>query len=238
MTLTRSGREIADYFSLARGSDPPSEPGGAPLRPRYNLAPSQDVLAVRLDAEAGRVAEWRRWGLVPSWARDVTIGARLFNARSETAEVKPSFRQAFRRRRCLVAADGFYEWTPRDRGHQPYHFRARDGGPLALAGLYEEWHGPGGEVVDSCTVLTAEASEDVRFVHPRMPVVLRPSAFEPWLDPASSVERAKALLSPPRAGLLEAIAVSRAVNDARRDDPRCLEPAPSAGQGGLFERSG
>lgn len=235
MTLTRSGDEIASYFALATAAGVPCELDGSPLRPRYNMAPSQDVLAIHRDAELGRVADWRRWGLVPSWAKAASIGARLFNARSETVEVKPSFRQAFRRRRCLVVADGFYEWTPRSRDHQPHHFRSSDGQMLAFAGLYEAWHGEGGETIDSCTVITAAANADVEPVHDRMPVILPTSAFDLWLDANEDIEALKSLLQPAPAGLLEKLAVRRVVNDPRRDDPGCLEPEPRAEQSPLFE---
>jgi putative SOS response-associated peptidase YedK len=238
MTLTRSGREIAEYFDLAEGEGPPMESDGSALRPRYNLVPSQPALTVRLRAAAGRVAEWRRWGLVPAWAKDPAIGQKLFNARSETVDEKPSFRSAFRRQRCLVVADGFYEWTPRSRDHRPHHFRPRQGTLLGLAGLYESWSGADGARIESCTVLTTEAGPDVRPVHGRMPVILRPESFAAWLDPESSASRLRPLLVPVPEGSLETRAVGRAVNDPRRDEPACLEPDPPASPGPLFEQRG
>ncbi len=277
MTLTRSGSEIAHYFSEAmRGFRPDArtlvagairEENGDALRTRYNVAPSQDLLTVvvaspagasgGITGESGGVAgfefAWKRWGLVPAWAKDPAIGARLFNARLETADSKPSFRAAWKRRRCLVVADGFYEWTPRERDHRPYHFRpsartrARDGdeaGLLAFAGLYEHWLGEGGEVIDSCTVLTTEANADLANVHHRMPVIVPPAHFADWLGlasacgterPATDPNRLKALVGPAPAGTLERRAVSRYVNDPRHDDPRCLAEERESGQVDLFD---
>ena len=232
MTLTRSAGEIAEAFALAAAIPDPVSGGavGSELRPRYNVAPSQDVLTI----EAGRVPVWRRWGLVPGWAKDPSIGGRLFNARSETVATKPSFRAAFRKRRCLVAADGFYEWTPRDRGHRPHHFTAADGGLLGFAGLFETWHGPGGEVVDSCTILTTEANEDLAPVHPRMPVILAPEDYDVWLASGSAPERLAALTVPASAGRLHRVEVGRHVNSPRHDDPLCLEPVGVDTPGPLF----
>ena len=238
MTLTRSGSEIADYFSEAMQSlvlqaevgPTPSEPltelDGAPLRPRFNLAPSQDSLTVvSAPNGTGSVGEfaWKRWGLVPAWAKDVGVGARLFNARSETVDVKPSFRAAFKSRRCLIVVDGFYEWTPRNRDHQPFHFQAKNGQPMAFAGLHERWQGEGGELVESCTVLTCEANEDLQGVHHRMPVVLERAALATWVDPGTPINLVKALARPAPSGRLERKAVGRQVNDPRRDDVGCLE---------------
>lgn len=233
MILTRSGDEIADYFiealarSAAGGIGAPREIDGTPLRRRFNLAPSQDVLTlVPAAAGSGEVATfaWKRWGLVPSWAKDPSIGARMFNARAETVDTKPSFRAAFKRRRCLVAADGFYEWTPRDRGHRPFLFRPTRGTLLAFAGLFEEWQGEGGECIESCTVLTADANADLEGVHHRMPVILAPDQLAEWLDPSASPELLKALaISAPR-GSLARTPVSRFVNDPRHQGERCVAP--------------
>jgi putative SOS response-associated peptidase YedK len=239
MTLTRSAREIAEYFDLMETGE--SRAASLVVRPRYNLTPSQDVAAIVADTEGHRRLEWKKWGLVPSWSKDPGIGARLFNARSETADSKPSFRSAWKKRRCLIAADGFYEWTPRNRGHQPFHFRPRDGVVLGLAGLHEEWHGVGGEVLASCTVLTTDANPDLEGVHHRMPVILAPAVFAAWLDPASDPGSLKAMTVPAPAGTLARRAVSKYVNDPRHDDPGCLRsdaPAESAEQADLFGSSG
>ena len=246
MTLTRSGREIADYFALAMAEDEVAELDGAPLRARYNIAPSQQIATIVPPAGGGRAIAWKKWGLVPSWSKDLAIGGRLFNARSETADEKPSFRAAWKRRRCLVVADGFYEWTTRGGGRQPYHFRSRVGSLLGLAGLFEEWHGVGGEVIESCTVLTTEANADLEGIHHRMPVILDPLRFDAWLDPASDSARLKAMMSPAPVGTLDRRAVSRRVNSPRFDDPQCLLAEPEqdresqskAKQGDLFRMDG
>jgi putative SOS response-associated peptidase YedK len=249
MTLTRTGNEIAAYFAEAMAlslSDDVVEEGvcevdGRPLRARFNLAPSQDVLTfVPAPKGSGATAEyaWKQWGLVPSWAKDPMGGAPLFNARSETVDTKPSFRAAFKRRRCLIVADGFYEWTPKNRDHRPFHFSAAGGMLLAFAGLFEEWSGEGGEVIESCTVLTTEANADLEGVHHRMPVILDPDRFGTWLEPQAEPLVLKALLVPSPAGTLRRRAVSRYVNDPRRDDPRCLEPEPEAAQADLFRLDG
>lgn len=234
MTLTRSPEEIAAFFEIAgeAASFEPSAPNasdapdGRPLRPRFNIAPSQPVLTVVPGARRGRALVWKTWGLVPAWARDPAIGGKLFNARGETVDEKPSFRSAFRRRRCLVVADGFYEWTPRNRGHRAHWIHPRDGALLAFAGLYEHWSAEEGPQIESCTVITTEASADVAPVHGRMPVVLAPSAWAAWLDVASDPTALKALLVPAPAGSLAARPVSRHVNDPRHDDPGCLADAP------------
>lgn len=244
MTLTRSGSEIADYFSEAmqtivtqaegRGDSSGGvlEADGRPLRPRFNLAPTQDVLTVVPGAAgsgAGAEFAWKRWGLVPAWAKDPNRGAPLFNARSESVALKPSFRSAFKRRRCLVVADGFYEWTPRNRDHQPFYFRPAGGGLMAFAGLYEAWHGEGGEVVESCTVLTTEASEDLAGVHHRMPVILKSVDYSAWLDLATGAEILDALMAPLPLGFLDRRAVSRRVGNPRNDDAACIAPATEDG---------
>jgi putative SOS response-associated peptidase YedK len=168
----------------------------------------------------------RRWGLVPSWAKDPSFGARTINARSETAAEKPAFRAAMRSRRCLVPVDGFYEWTAaEDGGRQPWHVRRRDGTPFALAGLYEHW-GAGERTIESFTILTTEANEVLRPLHDRMPVVVAPADFAAWLDPETKdAGRVKPLLRPAPPEAMEAVRVSRWVNDARHDDARCVVPA-------------
>jgi putative SOS response-associated peptidase YedK len=224
MTLTRSGSEIAEYFALAMAEDSPTELDGAPLRPRYNIAPSQLIATIQHSAVGSNALSWRQWGLVPSWSKDPRMGGRLFNARSETAFEKPSFRSAWKRRRCLVVADGFYEWTPRNRDHQPYHFRPADDLLLALAGLHEQWQGEGGEIIDSCTVLTTAASADLEGVHHRMPVILAAENFEAWLSLDSDPDDLRGLMRSAPQGTLVKQAVGRAVNSPRNDDPGCLSP--------------
>lgn len=233
MTLTRTPSEIAEFFRIeaeaGRAPGVLAGPDGRPLQPRYNISPSQPVLTVLRDAQGTRRFAWKQWGLVPAWAKDPAMGGKLFNARSETVAEKPSFRSAFKRRRCLVVADGFYEWTPRPQGHRAHWLHPRSGGLLALAGLYERWDDERGPAVDSCTVLTTAANEDLAAIHARMPVLLPPADWPLWLDPASPSESLKALLVPAPGGTLAARVVSSHVNDPRHDDPGCLDDAAAAG---------
>lgn len=196
--------------------------------PRYNIAPSQGILAVRAAPDGGdgaREAAVLRWGLVPSWAKDPDIGNRMINARAETVAEKPSFRAAFRRRRCLVPATGFYEWRAASGPKQPYTIGMADGGPFAMAGLWEHWTEPDGAAVETCAILTTEANELLRPIHARMPVIVAPSDFDLWLDPALAMPELLApLLRPFDAAAMAAHPVSRHVNNVRNDDPACLEP--------------
>ena len=248
MTLTRSGSEIAEYFAAAMAelmaADAVAESNGDAPKARFNITPSQHVLTVvPAPAGSGDLAEfaWKQWGLIPKWAKDPAMGQRMFNARSETVAEKPSFRAAFKRRRCLVVADGFYEWTPRNKGHRPFFFQSAHEPMLTFAGLFEEWRGEGGEVIESRTVLTTEANADLSEVHHRMPVVLTPGAAATWLDIAVSAEELGPLMKPAPAGTLTREAVTRYVNDPRHDDARCMEPEPAiarAEQGALFALDG
>jgi putative SOS response-associated peptidase YedK len=214
--LFTSGAALAEWLDL------PEVPA---LQPRYNIAPTQPVAAVRAGPGGGRQFVTLRWGLVPPWSTDLAIGNRLINARAETAADKPSFRVAFRQRRCLVPANGFYEWVGRAGKKQPIHFRLREGRPFAFAGLWERWQDPGGEVVESCAILTTEANELVRPVHDRMPVIMDPDAFEPWLDPAVRDPAALGLfLRPYPADAMTASPVGAWVNNPRNEGPACLAP--------------
>ena len=200
-----------------------------PFTPRFNIAPSQSVAVVRITpaaAEATRELAWLRWGLVPSWADDPAIGNRLINARAETAHQKPAFRAAFRRRRCLVPADGFYEWRRTGSGKQPYFFRLRDDRPFAFAGLWESWEGVDNSAVESCTLLTTEPNELMRPIHNRMPVILPAASYEPWLDPGEErPERLAGLLRPYPSDEMIAYPVSPYVNSPVHEDARCVERA-------------
>jgi putative SOS response-associated peptidase YedK len=170
-----------------------------------------------------------RWGLVPSWAKDKGIGARLLNARAETAATQPSFRSAFKKRRCLIPADGFFEWAKVEGRKQPFYFTLQDGGPFAFAGLWEEWKGEG-EPLRSCAILTTEANDVVRPVHERMPVILAPDDYTKWLGPAArSQEELLPLLRPLPGEALVARPVSPFVNSARNEGPGCVEPVASEG---------
>jgi putative SOS response-associated peptidase YedK len=222
-TLSAPSEEIATIFGVAEVPD---------LPPRYNVAPSQMVAAVRVGPESG-VREFilLHWGLVPAWARDPAIGNKLINARSETVAEKASFKGAFRSRRCLVLADGFYEWKRSDRGKQPFHVRMRDQRPFAFAGLWERWT-RGDAPIESCTILTTDANEAVGAIHRRMPVILHPTDWAAWLDPDNQDTDAlqRMLRAFPAEGM-SAQAVSTAVNTPRNDSPACVEPVPS---GDLF----
>jgi putative SOS response-associated peptidase YedK len=229
-TLTRSAAEIAEHFGLA------SAPA---LAPRWNAAPTQELPIVRVrrgaraDGAPGgeRVLELRRWGLVPGWAADVSAGARMINARVETVRERPAFRDALQRRRCLVPADGFYEWHGSAAARRPFHLALPEGDLFAMAGLYARWHGEGGEVVDSFTVLTRPAEGAVRALHDRMPWIVDPAGYGAWLDPEAKDPAALLQTLPEARGArLVARPVSRRVNDVRNDDPACLGPAEADGE--------
>jgi len=214
-TLSTPAGRLAEEFRL----DDPVE-----IPPSYNVAPTQEVAAV-LAEEGKRRLEMLRWGLVPSWADDPEIGARMINARSETAAEKPSFRSAFRRRRCLIAADGFYEWKRENGGKQPYYFRMQEGRPFAFAGLWESWEKGGDGVLRSCAILTTRANSVLDGIHDRMPVILPPDTYDSWLDPDADREELAELLIPYAGDDLETYPVSRFVNSPSNNDERCIEPA-------------
>jgi putative SOS response-associated peptidase YedK len=193
--------------------------------PSFNVAPTQPVTAIRLGEGSGaRAAAVLRWGLIPSWAEDPAIGNRMINAKAETAAEKPAFRQAFRRRRCLIAADGFYEWRKGPGAKQPFYIRMKGGAPFAFAGLWEHWEGEG-SVIESCTILTTQPNDLVRPIHDRMPVILAPGDYAAWLDCGrTDLKALQALLRPHPAGAMEAWPVGPYVNNPRNNDARCIEP--------------
>lgn len=195
----------------------------AELEPRYNIAPTQDV-AVVTDPESRDVSLFR-WGLVPSWAKDLSIGNRLINARAETVAEKPSFRAAFRKRRCLVLADGFYEWRAEGGTKQPYYISMKDGDPFAMAGLWEQWDDGVSDVpLATCTIITTEPNEMMSALHRRMPVILPRSRHEAWLDPAlHDTQLLRAALVPYDSDAMTFRPVDRAVNNPRNDGPELLE---------------
>lgn len=193
-------------------------------RPRYNVAPTQNV-PVLLARNGRRVLADMQWGLVPAWSRDKTIGARLINARAETLAEKPAFRNALCKSRCLIPADGFYEWRKAGSRKIPMYIRLIGGRPFVFAGLHEFWRGEGEELV-SCTIITTQANEKVRPIHERMPVILPLEMHGPWLDPSlSDKEAILKLLRPVEEQLMEAYCVSAYVNSPRNDDPRCIIPS-------------
>jgi putative SOS response-associated peptidase YedK len=195
------------------------------LRPRYNIAPTQFVPLVRpCQDRPGREAVEARWGLVPSWAKDLKFGNRLGNACAETVAVKPSFRAAFKRRRCLVPASGFYEWSGPKADRRPHLFTVKGGQPFAFAGLWETWCG-GGEAVDSFTILTTEPNDLVAQFHNRMPVVLHPNDYDLWLR--GDAGEVGCLLQPYPGDAMDQWPVSKVVNNARNDVPECVVPLPA-----------
>jgi putative SOS response-associated peptidase YedK len=206
---------VAEAFGLPEAPD---------LLPRFNIAPGQPVAVVRQEARAeGRELAFLRWGLIPDWADDPSIGNRLANARSETAATKPSFRRAFQSRRCLVVADGFYEWQKTNGRKQPYFVGLQSDRPFGLAGLWERWE-KHGEPVESCTILTTDANELMQPIHERMPVILPPDQYALWLDPrCQETGKLAKLLQPfPSEGML-AYRVSALVNNPKNDVPQCVE---------------
>ena len=224
--------ELASFFEARRAAGLVGDWAAS-----YNIAPTKTVVCLAPDADGGRVLDAYRWGLIPSWAKDPAIGNRLFNARSETVAVKPSFRGAFKSRRLVVVADGFYEWRrgPGAR-RQPYFLSRSDHAPMAFAGLWESWHDPAtadddSAWVHSCTIITTAANDEVSPIHDRMPVVLEHDALEAWLDPSVAArDELEALLRPASPGTLAVRAVGPRVGNVRNNGPDLIEEvAPGAG---------
>jgi putative SOS response-associated peptidase YedK len=214
-TLKTSINSLAEHFEI---EEYPSS-----IIPSYNIAPTQEVAAV-VEEDEKRVLEMFHWGLIPSWAKDPAIGNKMINARAETVSEKPSFRKAFKVRRCLILADGFYEWQKTDNGKQPYHIKMQDDSPFAFAGLWETWKN--GEEIRSCTIITTDANDLMGEIHHRMPVILHPEDYGLWLDPDfDEKEPLTTLLKPYPADAMEAYPVSRRVNKPSNNEPSVVEPA-------------
>lgn len=220
-TLTTSPGLLAELFDL------PEEPY---LAPRYNIAPTQPVAIVRTQGRDA-LREWAlvHWGLIPSWSKDPTIGARMINARAETVQEKPAFRAAFRRRRCLVPADGFYEWRTTGKSKQPYYITLEGGAPFAFAGLWEAWVGPDGSALDSCTILTTEPNELMATLHNRMPVILAPEDYAFWLGDGGDAAKDQLiglldLMRPYPAEWMAARQVGKVVNNPMHEGAECIAP--------------
>jgi putative SOS response-associated peptidase YedK len=232
-TLLAEANQLAEEFQVSDVT---------PLEPRYNIAPTQSVPVVRFhgvapplsmavirqaDTGNARRLDILRWGLIPRWAKDTKIGYRTINARAETVATQPAFRDAFRKRRCIVPASGFFEWQKSMKGgkevKQPLYIRRPDGRPIGLAGLWERWEGPDGTVIESFTIITTDANDFVRPFHNRMPVILRPDDYDTWLNPESKPDELKALLKPCPPDWLIVTPVSKQVSNPRNDDPSCIE---------------
>ena len=208
-------REIHYLYSLTGPGLPLN------LQPRYNGAPAQDFAACRLDEDGNRAIAQLRWGLVPSWAKDSKMGTRLINARVETVHTNPSFGAVFRSRRCLVPANGWFEWQRTGHGKQPFFLALEDGSPLSFAALWEHWDNDGG-ALESFTIITTAASPALADIHHRQPAIIDSDRFDDWLDPASPLLRLLELVREPRAGPYERRAVSPRVNSVQNDDPDIL----------------
>lgn len=239
----RSRQELLEQFAVQLDET------GDELRADYNVAPTKQVPAVltrpprEADEEAAeplRQLRELRWGLVPSWAKDPAIGNRMINARVETVHEKPSYRRAFAKRRCLLPADGYYEWyvleEEKDKkrpAKQPFFIHPKDGGLMAMAGLYELWRSPEDEWLWTCTVITTNAPDDLGRIHDRMPMVVEPDRWDAWLDPAlTDVEEVRGLLVPAMAGTMEAYPVSKAVNNVRNNGAELMKPLPDGDSSG------
>jgi len=219
-TLKTPVETLAEVFELPAVPD---------LQPRFNIAPSEALATVRVAGkDPQRELAILRWGLVPSWAEDPKVGNKMINARSETVATNGAFRSAFRRRRCLVLADGFYEWQRQEKRKQPFYIRMKDEAPFAFAGIWEVWEGKAGQVLETCTLLTTEPNELMSPIHNRMPVILDRKAYDLWLDPEMrEAEPLQALLRPYPAEKMTAYPVSQLVNSPGNDIPEVLEPVPA-----------
>lgn len=211
-------------IALAFGLAQPPE-----VHARYNIAPMTDVAVVRVNAEGRREFVRMRWGLVPRWAKDTAIGNKMINARGETIAEKPSFRMAYRRHRCLLPTDGFYEWATVKSGEasrkQPMHIGMKDASLFAFGGLYERWLSPDGEVLDTCTIVTTSANELLKPVHERMPMIVAPGDYARWLDPANA--EVADLIAPFPSAAMAYYPVSTRVNNVRNDEASLVEHTPA-----------
>jgi putative SOS response-associated peptidase YedK len=229
--LSRRKQLVEEYFgAVSEDSE---------WNPRYNVAPSQPVPTIRQDArECVRKLSTMRWGLIPSWAKDPSIGYKTINARTETVSTTASFREPFRSQRCLVPADGFYEWKREGKAKQPYCFEVHDGELFAFAGLWDRWANPQGEIIESCTILTTTPNLLLADIHDRMPVILDADNYDLWLDQAfRDTGSLSGMLKPFDAALMNRYPVSTRINQVQNDDADCAKPLdqePSPAQSLLF----
>lgn len=212
-TLSQPNNAIASAFNIAQIP---------PLEPRYNIAPTQLIPSIVSAPGGEKQLQMLRWGLIPSWAKDAKIGAKLINARAETVSEKPSFKAAFKRRRCLIIADGFYEWQRQEKQKQPYYFRLQNAQLFAFAGLWEQWKSPDEDIINSCTILTTEANDLLRPIHDRMPVILESKDYGLWLDSEAQQPQLQQLLRPYQADLMTSYTVSTKVNNPKNNTPECI----------------
>jgi putative SOS response-associated peptidase YedK len=209
-------RSIQEHFHLLEISD---------LSPRYNVAPSQSVAVIRhFPQHPFPRLDMLRWGLIPGWASDMKIGYRMINARGETLAQKPSFRTAYKKRRCLVAADGFYEWSHAGGQKQPFYVHLKSGDVFGFAGLWESWNNPEGGILESCTIITSAANALIGKIHDRMPVILSPEHYEAWLHYTTPAQTLQQLLVPYPADKMETYRVGSEVNNPKNDTPGCIKP--------------
>jgi len=220
--LSRRKQVVEEYFDTVSGEED--------WVPRYNIAPTQPIPVIHQHPrEPVLELSLMRWGLIPSWAKDASGAARMINARSETAATKPAFRDALKSRRCLIPADGFYEWAKTGKTKQPYCFEINDGQLFAFAGIWDRWRDPSGQWVKSCSILTTTPNAVTSPVHDRMPVILDPDAYELWLDPGlTKVAAASDLLKPYDARLMRCYPISARINHVANDDEECARPVELA----------
>jgi putative SOS response-associated peptidase YedK len=213
--LPYPSKTVAEHFAV---------PDEISFAPRYNIAPSQKISVIRSRKDGVDLQlTMMRWGLIPSWAKDVTIGYKMINARAETVGEKPAFRSAFKQRRCLIAAGGFYEWKRAGKHKQPYYLTTEDKAIFAFAGIWEQWHSPAGELVESCAIITTEANSTVRSIHDRMPAIITPTYYNLWIQPGGDKDELQHLLRPSPSSSLLIYPVSDMVNSPKNDSPGCLQ---------------
>jgi putative SOS response-associated peptidase YedK len=220
--LSKRKQLVEEYFDTASGDED--------WNPRYNIAPTQPIPVIRQNPkELVRELSLMRWGLIPAWAPNPSVAASMINARSETAATKPAFRDALKSRRCLIPADGFYEWARAGKTKQPYCFEVNEGELFAFAGIWDRWKDPSGQWVKSCSILTTTPSAVTAAVHDRMPAILDPDSYDLWLDPGMrDINAASELLKPYDAGLMRCYPVSSRINSVANDDEACSAPVELA----------
>ena len=220
--LTRHREIVEQHFGVDIEGD---------MAPRYNIAPTQDVATIRQNRDTPeRRFAWMKWGLIPYWAKDASVGYKMINARAETAAEKPAFSEALKKRRCLVPADGFYEWQKTGKVKQPFCIAMADDGLFAFAGLWDRWKNAEGKTIETCSILTTTPNRLLEGIHDRMPVILRPEDYELWLDPGEQrVETVAELLKPFDSTRMKRYPVSTRVNNVTNDDAECAAPSQPLG---------